>query len=420
MAGPVPQDALDYFRAKDLRVGFSFEDVWGQEHAHAVTVAKAMQLDVLDDIRGAVDQALAEGKTYRDFARDLKPVLQSKGWWGRKHMVDPETGEQRDVQLGSPRRLKTIYQANLRSARAAGQWQRIQRRKRSHPYLLYLLGPSEQHREEHVGWAGILLPVDHPWWQTHMPQNGWGCKCHVRQVSRAEYERLVSDGFQDPDAPAVINPDTGLPTGRRVRRRIPVRTEPPPYRPRRFVNKRTGETTEVDAGLDPAWSHNAGQDRVRVIRESLVGKVDSADQALARASVRQVVDSPVLDDWMREPQGELPVGILGRDMQSALGSGSQVVRLSVDTLDKQSRSHAELTADHYRLLPALIEGGTAVRQGDRRLAMFQKVNGRWHKAVVKTDADGRKIYLVSYHLAKFREVQREVQRGQLLRGLPQP
>ena len=38
--------------------------------------------------------------------------------------------------------------------------------------------------------AGTLLPVDDPWWQTHYPPNGWGCKCWVRQVSRREAERL--------------------------------------------------------------------------------------------------------------------------------------------------------------------------------------------------------------------------------------
>ena len=180
-AGPVPRDALAYFRDKDLRVGFDFQDVWGQEHAHSFTVAKAMKVDILDDVRAGLDEALAEGKTFRDFSRQLKPKLQEKGWWGIKDEIDPSTGERRRVQLGSPRRLKTIYQSNLRSARSAGQWQRIQRTKETQPYLLYELGPSENHREEHVSWAGTLLPVDHPWWRDHMTPNGYGCKCRVRQ-----------------------------------------------------------------------------------------------------------------------------------------------------------------------------------------------------------------------------------------------
>ena len=172
--GPPPKEALEFFRAKGWKLGFDYRDVWLREHAAAFTVAKVMSMDILGDIRGAVDDALAEGKTFRQFQKELTPVLQKKGWWGRKEVVDPQTGKRRLAQLGSPRRLRVIYNANLRAARAAGQWERAQRRKRAMPFLLYRLGPSEKHRPEHVAWAGTLLPVDDPWWDAHYPPNGWG------------------------------------------------------------------------------------------------------------------------------------------------------------------------------------------------------------------------------------------------------
>lgn len=172
--GPIPRDVLAFFRNKGWKVGFDYRDVWREEHAHAFTVAKATQMDVLTSIRSAVGKAIADGQTLRTFQKDLKPTLQRLGWWGRKEMVDPLTGEVKEVQLGSPRRLKTIYNANLRSARAAGQWERAQRTKEALPYLRYSLGPSEQHRPEHMAWDGKILPVDHEWWSTHYPPNGWG------------------------------------------------------------------------------------------------------------------------------------------------------------------------------------------------------------------------------------------------------
>ncbi len=389
--GNPPKEALEYFRDKDLRVGFSYQDVWGQEHAHAFTVAKAMQVDILDDIRGAVDDALAQGKTFQQFAKELKPTLVKKGWWGKQESTDPLTGEKQLVQLGSPRRLKTIYRANMRSARAAGQWQRIQRTKKSHPYLLYGLGPSEHHRAEHAAWSGIILPVDDPWWQTHYPQNGWGCKCWVRQISRREYGRLTETGKYITDAP-------------------PIKTK-------RWVNKRTGEELAVPVGIDPAWVGNPGQDRVRVLRERLTQKIASTDQGYAQAAVKSVVNSPVLDGWMREPQGELPMGMLSRDMQRRLNVQSQIVRLSVDTLDKQSRMHAELTAKHYRLLPKLINQGITITQGNNKLVLLQQVNGKWQKAVLKATADKLKLYLVSYHSTNAKEVQRMMKKGTVLRSV---
>jgi len=172
--GPVPKYVLAFFRNKGWKIGFDYRDVWREEHSYAFTVAKATQMDVLSTLRQAVEDAIAEGRTLRDFKKDLTPTLQKLGWWGRKQMVDPVTGEVQKVQLGSPRRLKTIYNANLRSARSAGQWDRAQRTKEALPYFRYSLGPSEKHRKEHAAWQGTILPVDDPWWETHMPPNGWG------------------------------------------------------------------------------------------------------------------------------------------------------------------------------------------------------------------------------------------------------
>ena len=75
--------------------------------------------------------ASAEGQTLRQFQKSLALVLQKKGWWGVKPLRDPVTGDIVEVQLGSPRHLRVIYDTNMRTARATGQWRRIQCGKRS-------------------------------------------------------------------------------------------------------------------------------------------------------------------------------------------------------------------------------------------------------------------------------------------------
>ncbi|HAR61736.1 MAG TPA: hypothetical protein DCS18_16305 [Alcanivorax sp.] len=248
-AGPVPREALEYFRAKALQPGFDFRDVWRDEHDLNFTVTKAMRFDILSDIRDAVLEAKEEGQTFAEFQKRLTPVLQDKGWWGKGEAYDPQRGERVEAQLGSPRRLRTIYRTNMRTARAAGQWDRVQRTKRTHPYLLYQLGPSREHREQHRGWLGILLPADHPFWQTHYPPNGWGCKCWVRQVSRREAERLIASGR--------------------------VTTEAPQIRTRAWVNQRTGEEQQIPTGIDPGWDYHPGARRRQAI-------ADKAAQSEAR------------------------------------------------------------------------------------------------------------------------------------------
>lgn len=272
--GPPPKEALEWFRAKGLKIGFDYRDVWRDEHTIAFTVAKIMQLDLLADVRDAVDRALADGLTLRDFAKQLTPVLQEKGWWGIKDMTDPLTGGTRQVQLGSPRRLRTIYDTNLRTARAAGQWERIQKTKDSLPYLLYAVGPSREHRPEHLSWHGTLLPADDPWWRTHAPQNGWNCRCTIRQVSHWEYERLLKTGIPAPPSRATqeIDPKTGLPTGQRTAATVPVKTQAPPISLVEWTNKRTGEVRQIPRGIDPGWDYNPGEGRLAHVRKVLAEK----------------------------------------------------------------------------------------------------------------------------------------------------
>ncbi len=237
-----PAEALAFFRAKGWAISFDYRDVWRAENAAAFTVAKAMELDVLAAIRFEVDQALSEGIPFAQFKRDLTPTLQKLGWWGKQPRQDPLTGETRLVQLGSPVRLRTIYRTNLRTARAAGQWLRIERTRDTHPYLMYRLGPSRVHREQHVAWEGLMLRADDPWWQSHYPPNGWGCRCRVRQVSNAEARRR---GLQVDTAP--------------------------PLRKRHVVNKRTGEVDEVPEGIDPGWDYHPSE-RLQRLQQTLEAK----------------------------------------------------------------------------------------------------------------------------------------------------
>lgn len=339
---PVPKDALDWFRAKGYRVGFDYRDVWQEEHAAAFTVAKAMRLDILEGIRAAMDKALAEGQSFGQFKRELQPLLERMGWWGRQELRDPLEGAEREVQLGSPRRLQTIYNINLRTAHAAGQWQRIQRAKATHPFLLYQLGPSREHRLEHLSWAGRLLPVDHPWWQTHFPPNGWGCKCHVRAVSKREAERLRAQG-----AVSEVAPDEGV---------------------QEYVNQRTGEVLQVPRGIDPGWAYNPGAaGRMEPVLLSLQQKLDRSDPGLARITVRRM--GAVLSDWQRSPRGVFPLGWLA-DSAPAIGDlKSQVVVLGATS------QRADLSLDEWAQVQPALDEGVVLEDGARQFTIVRLLPG---------------------------------------------
>lgn len=227
-----PEDALSFFRSKGLAppdARFDFRDVWRNEHASNFVVAKAMRNDVLETIRAALDRALANGGTMGSFMDDLEPELKRLGWWGSGTERDPLTGELKNVRLGSPRRLRVIFDANMRAAHAAGKWARIQRTKAAFPFLRYVQIQRDTKREEHAIYHEVILPVDHPAWLRIFPPNGWRCGCTVQQLSQGMLERRglkVTEDFE--------------------------------LEERGVLNRRTGEIEPTALGVDPAWDGNPG------------------------------------------------------------------------------------------------------------------------------------------------------------------
>lgn len=371
-----PADVLEYFRAKKLSPAFSWLDVWGQEHAHAFTVAKATDVDVLAAFRGTIDDAIARGLGYDEWARELEPKLTSLGWWGPRTVEDAQTGARKLVDFSSPRRLQNIFWSNMRAARAAGQWERAQASKDVLPYFLYVETTAEDPRQEHLEWVGTLLPIDHPWWDTHLPPNGWGCQCAVRQIGRAEAKRLGG-----------VSPD-------------------PIVKSTTFENRRTGERVQVPVGIDPGWHTNPGKSRNAGLGRVLADKIGRiADPVLRRVAIDTVLES---DQFVRLlaaktvrnlslPVAELPA--------TPPGASTAVVLLSDETAIKQ-RLHPEATPQAYQfILPELIEKGeqATVRHWSH---FFAELGGRlWH-AVVKTTQDSAANYLTTFHRIKPRDIPR--------------
>ena len=195
-----PPEIVRYFEQKSLRPAFSWQDVWNEEHAYAFTVAKAVDLELLALFKSSIQKAIEGGQGFESWRKELIPELQRLGWYG-KRVVDDPTGKWKSkvVDFSRPARLQTIFWANVRSARAAGQWERIQRTKRGLPFLLYVRTASQEPRQEHLAWVGVILPVDDTFLEHALPAEWLGLQMfsetdHGTRGGPAQRPRRLHDG----------------------------------------------------------------------------------------------------------------------------------------------------------------------------------------------------------------------------------
>ena len=270
----VPEQALAFFRAKGMRTTFSWQDMMGQEHAAAFTVAKMMDTDMLEDVRASLDDALARGVPFGEWSQSITPLLQAKGWWGRQPLVDPLTGQTVVAQLGSPGRLKTIFRTNMQSAYSVGAWERIAEQAQDAPFLMYDAVDDHRTRDEHRAWDNKVLPVDSPFWRTHYPPNGWNCRCGVIQLSQDDLEEFALSVDEIPDQGTY-----------------------------KWTNPRTGKTSRVPVGVDPSFDFNPGMSRLEHLAKLAAEKVQAmADAAAAQAAAEGLLAAEKAASAMTDAQ----------------------------------------------------------------------------------------------------------------------
>ena len=226
-----PSEAVSYLQGRgQLAISYAWQDVWQAEHATQFTISRLARLDLIKAFQDAILASVQGDLSRRDYTRDLTALLKLEGWWGTKDVVDPQTGDTVQTTF-DPARLKLIYDVNTSQAYAAGAWERFDRNRATHPYLRYITKRDERVRASHRAWDNVTLPIDHPWWNTHYPPNGWRCRCRVMNMTQAEY-------------------DAGhTPTGDALKKTAPAEDL------RKWENKRTGEVLEVPRGVDPGFGY---------------------------------------------------------------------------------------------------------------------------------------------------------------------
>lgn len=197
-------EQIEFFRAKLNLPTDRWDDIQRSAHDRAFIVAGAGKADLLDDLRGAVDKAIA-GESQQAFHKRFMEIAQRQGWHGW-------TGE--GTKAGEAWRTRVIYQTNLATSYAAGRYRQLTDPEylKLRPWWRYVHNEGVAHpRPLHQIWGTMQLTLRHddPFWKTHFPPNGWGCRCRVHAVAVPEPGAATTP----PKGWAAINPKTGAPVG---------------------------------------------------------------------------------------------------------------------------------------------------------------------------------------------------------------
>jgi len=386
--GRSPEEIVEYFESKGYTISWDWRDTWKEANAKAFTVAGAMKMDVLKTIRGEVEAALGEGNTFREFKNNLEPELQKMGWWGEKEIVNPETGEVQKRELGSPRRLRTIYRTNLQTSYNSGRWKNQQ--ESSRPYLEYIAVLDQNTRPSHRSADGTVLRKDDPWWNSHYPPNGWGCRCRVRSLSGRQVDEeevggapgsFAGEGWDYNPGEAAFQPDL----------------ETYDYRVAR------GYVEGVLTG--PRFDQMHSRTR---------RAVDDYQEANPGASTQEAIDA-VREDSGAVQGEKLPVAVLDQEYQKMFGADSKVVQMSDETLLKQVAKRPSLTAADYARVQSVIEAGQLIVKDRDRHRVFIKQNGKLYYAVVKVTQDRSELYLQSFRRSNREDAQSVREQGEVIK-----
>lgn len=306
------EEAISYFRGKVRMPADHWTGVWKEAHARAFMVAGATSDALLSDFQQAIQKALTQGTTLAEFRKDFDEIVKRHGWsYTEKH---------------PGWRAQVIYETNLSTAFSAGRY--VQQTEpatlAAFPYWIYRHSGNRHPRLMHLGWDGLTLRADDPWWDSHYPPNGWHCGCRVSISSEAGLRRMGKDG-----------PD-----------------EAPPLGTKEWRNPKTGEVHQVPVGIDPGFDYNPGK----------AWKAGRAAELPVKSEPLRPVGPPVpqptdkqldaLRSFVRQPKGDHPLGQLASELRNGLPGNPAEISLPAETVERAKARG--LTEDDFLLLPLLV------------------------------------------------------------------
>ena len=383
------QEQVDFLQQKIRLLTLTYRDLNSRQHDRAFVVAGAMKADLLNDLHHAVNKAVADGQSFKQFQDGFDDILGKHGWLND---ADKEY---------KAWRATVIYQTNMRTSHAAGRYKQMTDPEvlKRRPYWRYIHNTVENPRVQHQRWDGLVLPADAQFWQINFPPNGYGCKCNVAAINERQLKALGKSKADD---------------------------EPSYDDKRKDFLSAPGASWHPDLNKypEPIAKDYVAENMREGVFERWLGRIDGqVAELIATAAYKRATSAEQVRMRRQLNQGEkYPVAVLSAEQRKLLSVETQVLMFSEDDAIKQAVSRMGNTGfdvKSYFYVQQLISNAVLIVRQDKsaqRTLWVEGFNaeGKRYIAVLHQSQDSRELYLKSYRLDSETSLNKEKAKGEIL------
>lgn len=355
--------AAEFWRGKIKLGPGEFKKLSDEAKLRAFAISGIAKGDELDTVFKSLQAAIENGISYGDFKKECAEIFARRGWTGKREW-----------------RVQNIFRTNIQTAYNIGRYQSQKANADVFPFLQYNAVNDRRTRPTHKALDGKVFPIDHPFWDTWYPPNGYRCRCSTLSLTKGQVERM------------------GLQVGK----------ENPTDSPIEIENPVTGAKMTVQQLLpDPGFAQHPGKVWLESLGEMLAESLEKWPEQVGKAELTRMIAGGPFGKWYEKPSGNWPVGVLGAAQAEAIGATSRTVLLSGETVGKQKASHPELFADEYRFVQGAIDRGEQIKDGERSLIFILEDDS--YVCVVKSTITGKGVYVTSFRRLSKAEAKRDAE-----------
>lgn len=290
------QEQIEYLKQKTNLPTQSYKDITSRQHDRAFVVAGAMKADLLNDLHNAVNKAVIDGQSFKDFQDNFDVIISKHGW------LNDEDAKYKAW------RAKIIYQTNLKTSHAAGRYKQMTSPEmlKLRPYWRYRHNSIENPRIQHEKWNNLVLPADDPFWKVNYTPNGYGCNCTIDAINERQLRAMGKT--QPDDAPAFDGGERSDFNSAPGEAWFPDLNKYPEPIAKSFV-KETMQDGVFDRFVEDTFE---ATEMIKSVTQSITAKV------LKQAEVKKQINKITTAE-------QFPIAVLNAEQQTLLGVASQIL-----------------------------------------------------------------------------------------------